>query len=250
MKMIVQSYENNLLTMLPEEIIIDIFNMFSLREIYQILGRINKYCNSIVENEYFCRKLLKNYYPNFSDIMLSTSAKENLKKIHKIMNDKIVPKELKYKVGERTYYDKTLILPYNIIAKIFNLPKLEMMYTEIIGYLRCGDFKIERLKDFSFNRDISYRVSLFSYLKDKKLFEKCNAREKIDITVEDLLSKLDPINLKDANQFENNNQEIYAITLQFHYDIVEIFYSGLNSERHNVQKLFEEVKKDYRTKYS
>lgn len=248
--MIVESYKSNMLTILPEEIIIKIFNMFSISEIYQILGRLNKYTNQLVDNDYFYKRVLKDNYPNFCDILLSTTPKENLKKIHQIMNKKIVPKELKYCVAGNTYYDKTLILPYNIIAKFFNLPKLEMMYTEIFGYLRCGEFKMERLNDFKINKDSSYRISLFSFVKDKTMFENFTSRQLINMSMEELLSKLEPVNLKDAAHFESNTEQMYAITLQIRNNNIEIFYSGLNTERENVKKLFEEVKKDYRTKYS
>lgn len=233
---------------LPNEILMLIFLEVPINELNTIM-RMNKNIYNIIKNEYFFKLMLKKHYVRFSNIMLCSTQYENFKKIYKSVDTKIKPKNLNYKINGITYIDKTLILPYNIIATILHLPKLEIMYTEIIAYLRCSNFNFNKVKDIYDKSDV-YRITIFVTIKDNTLFQNYIGREKINMSFNQLFDKIIPINIKDKEHFINT-QDMYAITIQIkENNISEIYYSGLNSDRNEVANLFKEVKAEYITKYS
>jgi hypothetical protein len=234
----------------PNEIIDEIFAQLPIKTIYTTIIILNKLSYNIVNEPTFIKAILKINYPKFSHLILSSTSKENLKKIYKCIDTKIRPRNLPYKINNIQYLDKTLVLPYNIIATILDLPKLEMMYTEIIGYLRCASFSFDKVKDFPEKPDI-FRITIFVIVKDKSIFENYTGREKLDMTFEELFKNITPINIKDTEHFKQNSNDMYAITIQtFEDNTKKLFFSGLNSDRDLVKKLFEEVKADYKSKYS
>jgi hypothetical protein len=234
---------------LPNEIITHIFLELPIETIYKVLILLDKNTYSLVNDDYFIKLLLNREYPKFANLMLCSSTKENFKMIYRCIDKIIEPKHLPYKVHGSEYIDKTLVLPYNIIATLLNLPKLEIMYTEIIGYLRCTEFEFKKLKNFPEKPDY-YRITIFTILSNATLFQNCSSREKLNMSFEELFKKIVPINLKDTEHFKNTDN-MYAITIQTNKDGgKEIFYSGLNSDRAMVQKLFQEVTADYKSKYA
>lgn len=234
---------------LPFEILTQIFLELPIETLYQSLVLVNNDIYHILNNESFYKSLLNKNYPQFATLMLCTTNSSNFKKIYKSVDTTIKPKYLKYKVNNRQYVDRSVTLPFNIIATLLNLPKLEMIYTEIFAYLRCSSFEFNKLKDFS-NTPANYRVTIFVAVNDNTLFNNYTSREKLNITFEDLFKKIVPINLKDEEQFKNT-ENFYAITIQINDDNTkELFFSNLNSDRDAVEMLFKEVKSDYTSKYS
>ncbi len=163
------------------------------------------------------------------------------------MESKIKPKNLRLRINNARFNEKALVLPYNVISKLLKLPILENMYTEIMGYLRCDEFDFDRLKDFHSG---SYRVTFFITLKNNELLEGATFRQELDISFDQMMRDIVPINIKDENQFINE-ESLHAITLviQPNYSY-KMYYSSLNHFRENIVSLFKEVKDDYKSKYA
>jgi len=231
---------------LPIEIIYNILNFLEIIDIYQRFGILNKEYNMIVKDEKFINKHIRLKYPSIYGLKMRTSEFENLKMIYKVMESKINPKKLRLRINNARFDEKALVLPYNVISKLLKLPELENMYTEIMGYLRCDEFDFRYLKDFHSG---SYRVTFFLSLRNNEILSSATFRQELNLSFNQLMKDIVPINIKDENQFINE-ETLHAITLVIQPDYqYKMYYSSLNHFRENIVSLFKDVKDDYRAKY-
>jgi hypothetical protein len=231
----------------PIEIIYNIFMFLDIRDIYQKVILLSKEYREIVESDGFVDQLIRNKHPIIYGLRLRSKEKENLKLIYRVMDKRIKPRDLELNFNRSVFRDKMLVLPYSVIAKLLRLPELENIYMEIMGYLRCDNFEFEYLKDFY--PDI-YRVTFFVMVRNNEIFSNATFRQELEISFEELIKNIIPINIKDDKQFINT-ENIHAITLITQKDYsYKIYYSSLNHYRENIISVFKVVREDYRAKYA
>ena len=221
--------------------------------IYKNITILNKYHNELVNSNYFFNLLLEYYYPKQKNIQLSSTIKDNFHKIHKIMYRKFKIRTLVIPNINGDYIDKTIILPYNIIASLLNLPILTSLYTDIIGYLRAYDYDIKNLINFKIkNRDV-YRVTLFVIPLDELFFKNYYPGNNIKMSFNELFNNIIPMNIKNLYEYHKLYFKIHAITLQIYIknniNNIDIYYSKINGDKQTARTLFEEVANDYISEY-
>jgi len=227
----------------------EILKFLPVEQIYKTIISLNKYHYDLVNNNYFFKKLLKYTYPKQKNIILDTNVKDNFKKIHKIMYRKFITRLLNIPTHIGNIMDYTIILPYNIIASLLNLPMLNYIYTDIIGYLRAYNYNFDRLINFELDEHNLYRVTLFANTNNSELFNNIAPGGTIKMNFDKLLTQIIPLNIKNINEYKNIYNNIHIITLQIYKNNMNIYYSKINYEKSIAMTLFEEVKNDYITKY-
>jgi hypothetical protein len=242
---------NNLImyNILVSELQCEILKFLPVEEIYKTIAILDKYHYELVNYNYFFKILLKYTYPKQKDIILDTDTKNNFKKIHKIMYRKFVTRLLNIPTQQGNIMDYTIVLPYNIIASLLNLPMLNYIYTDIIGYLRAYNYNFDRLINFEINEHNLYRVTLFVNTNNSELFNNIAPGEAIKMNFDKLLTQIIPINIKNINEYKNIYNNIHIITLQIYKNNINTYYSKINYEKSIAMTLFEEVKNDFITKY-
>ena len=221
---------DNFADIISRDIIIYLFRFLNLNDIFNIIGKLNKKYYNIVHNN--CNMILTLKYPK-QNINIYTNNFMNLQIIHKIMSKQRNLKLLTIKTENSIYLQSVMILPYNIIASLVDLPKYSK---NILAFMNCSHYFFSNLNSFKNNQLISITIFVRSNDIDFKKYKPNDI-----IYIPNIWSKLIPIN----NYNETKIHDIHAITFNIKNRKYKIIYTDINDDKENIKEILKIVQKEY-----
>jgi hypothetical protein len=225
-----------MLDKLPNELKLEIFQYLNIKDIIKC-KLLNKYIKNYIESLY--NWILNIKYPKLKNVILNNNNYKNLKIIYNIMSKKINKKFININNRYLNINQQILIVPYDIICKIFNLPGIK--YSNIICYLRTNFFNIDKLENI--NNEGEYYITIF--IENNEKYNNIKPGNKINISINELILENNILSIDSFEELINkNNIQIITIFI-VNNKIKNIYYSRLNNKIENMKDFFQDVISGY-----